>query len=114
MEARTFCFGYFNPYHRGAVSFTGYVSKKDRERCEREVTCRHTVILKREIKTLQKTFVANGIRDKTFSLEIMEDEPLHEEEIERIEGIFSGAYGVMRGCDASCSHAGALPLIFSK
>jgi hypothetical protein len=44
----------------------------------------------------------------------MEDEPLHEEEIERIEGIFSGAYGVMRGCDASCSHAGALPLIFSK
>ncbi len=44
-----------------------YVSKKDRERCRREVTCRHAVILKREIKTLQKTFVANGIRDKTLN-----------------------------------------------
>ena len=58
---------YFNPYHRGAVSFTGYVSKKDRERCRREVTCRHAVILKRERKTLQKTFVANAIRDKTLN-----------------------------------------------
>ena len=44
-----------------------FASKKDHERCRREVTCRHAVILKREIKTLQKTFVANGIRDKTLN-----------------------------------------------
>jgi hypothetical protein len=44
-----------------------FASKKDRERCRREVTCRHVVILKREIKTLQKTFVVNGIRDKTLN-----------------------------------------------
>jgi hypothetical protein len=44
-----------------------FASKEDRKQCRREVTCRHAVILKREIKTLQKTFVANGIRDKTLN-----------------------------------------------
>jgi hypothetical protein len=44
-----------------------FASKKDRERCRREVTCHHAVILRREIKTLQKTFVANSIRDKTLN-----------------------------------------------
>jgi hypothetical protein len=39
----------------------------NRKRCRREVTCRHAVILKREIKNLQKTFVANGMRDKTLN-----------------------------------------------
>ena len=44
-----------------------FASKKDRERCRREVTCRLAVILKREVKTLQKTFVVNGTVEKTLN-----------------------------------------------